>query len=437
MSLRVAALTALLVCLGSVALAKPARPARPVRPAPSAVPSGPIAWYRFDEGRGIKLADSSGNGHAGWAHATYVAGKNGAALAFDGGNYANIPEELLTWGANADFTVEYWLYVEVQKTAEWRSILHHGHNDAERTASQWLVPSGKAIAAALSTDTQPNDYLETGAVPLETWFHFASVKRGGTHTTYIDGQVSATKEVGKSVANSGPVYLGKSPWHPGIRGRMDELRIYDRALTEAELRADIETDAAGGAPPFVAPGPEFFRPEYVPGEPRHSGPALAAGQRFRVIELSAAEVDKMAHLGSLIGLTCTAGEQGLIQAAPGFYKGSATCFDGYGPSHAYLGSVGVALVAANALSMDAHGHFLGATVPKGQRFWLADVDPADVALFPKRDQMKGQLCTALSELYRAAGKALYRGVVECGGQQVSLGSAALELAAPEPPAPAP
>ncbi len=80
-------LTAFILCsilVGSIAIWQinllPRAQAATINPHP-----GLVGWWRFDEGSGTIAGDSSGNGNNGTIYgATWVAGKYGQALSFDG-----------------------------------------------------------------------------------------------------------------------------------------------------------------------------------------------------------------------------------------------------------------------------------------------------------------------------------------------------------------
>jgi len=209
----------------------------------SCLPVGLLAYYKFDEAVGSTFADSSCNGHDGTHNATWAPGKKGSALSFDGSTMATVPSSpALVYGQNnADFTVEYWIYDGQGPTWSWRNVFHHGNIDAERTSAQWLSPSVEQLVAVISTTTNSNDYISTGTLLCDTWVHFADVKSGNTHSIYVNGILITVESLqGSSVSSPAPIYLGKNPWYPGIGGLLDEVRIYTRALSQAEILADMQ-----------------------------------------------------------------------------------------------------------------------------------------------------------------------------------------------------
>jgi hypothetical protein len=210
----------------------------------SVLPPGLLAWYRFEEGSGNLVGDSSGRGYNGTHNATYAPGRLGMSLEFNGTNRAVVPyTEGFTWGNdNADFTVEYWLYITVPPTGAWRCVTHKGIDDCgtgNRTTAQWLGPGSMQIYPAISTVSSCNEYFVGPTLPLNTWTHFADVKQGTTHYVYVNGTLAQSGPVNPSVGNLGPYYIGWDPWYTGINGRLDELRVYTRALSASEVNEDL------------------------------------------------------------------------------------------------------------------------------------------------------------------------------------------------------
>lgn len=91
-----------------------------------------------------------------------------------------------------------------------------------------------------------------GAFPYDTWKHVACVRSGTSMMIYINGVLNATTTTGSSTPvyniparfGSMAYYLYSPPQYNGLNGKMDELRIYNRALTAAEIAG-----MAGGALP--------------------------------------------------------------------------------------------------------------------------------------------------------------------------------------------
>src|SRR4030095_8425347 len=89
-----------------------------------------------------------------------------------------------------------------------------------------------------------------GALAANTWYHLAATYDGGTLNAYTNGVLitSNTAPSGPADADPNPVTIGR---HAAVnncfQGIVDNVRIYSRALSLAEIQSDMST--AGGAPP--------------------------------------------------------------------------------------------------------------------------------------------------------------------------------------------
>ena len=102
------------------------------------------------------------------------------------------------------------------------------------------------------------NYRETsgGAVlPLNTWTHLATTYDGANIRVYRNGALVATlASTGPFDQSNSPLRLGgNSTWSEWWQGRIDEVRVYNRALSAAEIAIDRDTPInAGPTAPVVA-----------------------------------------------------------------------------------------------------------------------------------------------------------------------------------------
>jgi Concanavalin A-like lectin/glucanases superfamily len=119
-----------------------------------------------------------------------------------------------------------------------------------------LVHPPSAFAYALyASDTSRSraevfsgDFFTAFGPKLETnsWTHLATAYSGGSVRLYVNGTLAATTPVPGPLPNSsGPLRIGgNSMWGEYFSGLIDEVRVYDRALSAAEIQTDM--DAAIG-----------------------------------------------------------------------------------------------------------------------------------------------------------------------------------------------
>jgi hypothetical protein len=83
-------------------------------------------------------------------------------------------------------------------------------------------------------------------VPLNTWTHLAVTYDGAMMHFYVNGNETATKSVtGAIQTNSNPLRIGGNvPYGQYFQGSIDEVRVYGRALSQAEIRTDMNTPIA-------------------------------------------------------------------------------------------------------------------------------------------------------------------------------------------------
>jgi hypothetical protein len=194
--------------------------------------------------------DLSGNGHLARPTGGIVLEESpagGQAIRFDGTTrwlQVDHAPELALGRDDGDFSVCLFLQPATGPTGTWRNFLHKGaDNVAQRTFAMWLQPDLMRVHARISTQADTNEGLDSrAALTPGQWIHLAYVKRSGDLELYINGQLdNAVTLGGPVVANEGPLYIGKDPWHSGVDGAVDDLRLYALALSPATIAALAQT----------------------------------------------------------------------------------------------------------------------------------------------------------------------------------------------------
>ena len=83
----------------------------------------------------------------------------------------------------------------------------------------------------------------TASLALNAWTHLAVTYDGSNLRLYVNGTlVRTTAMSGSMAASTGVLRLGgNSVWGEWFSGLMDDVRIYNRALSTAEVQADMNT----------------------------------------------------------------------------------------------------------------------------------------------------------------------------------------------------
>jgi hypothetical protein len=88
-----------------------------------------------------------------------------------------------------------------------------------------------------------------GRIPVDRWSHVAATYDGRALRLYVDGrEVSRRAVSGALQTPSTPLWIGGNrPYGEHFEGLIDEVRVYDRALTEAQIRDEMGTPMAPAA----------------------------------------------------------------------------------------------------------------------------------------------------------------------------------------------
>ncbi|MGD0605769.1 MAG: LamG-like jellyroll fold domain-containing protein [Streptosporangiaceae bacterium] len=227
--------------------------------APVPLPEGMVAFWRGE----TDATDLIG-GHSG---AFYTAnnptapsitewGKVGSAFAFDGTTYVQIPDA--SGLQPPQITLEAWVF-PTALSSSYQTVIGRGSSTA--SIEQWWLGVLNGVPQFI---TQSTGLLAgTATIPLSQWTHLAVTFDGATQVLYVNGTQVASQGapvaftyapvpvcIGATLQNTGPSYL--------FTGLIDEVSLYDRALSHDEVSAIYDADIAGKnatAPYFTTDSP--------------------------------------------------------------------------------------------------------------------------------------------------------------------------------------
>ncbi|MBL7817975.1 MAG: T9SS type A sorting domain-containing protein [Saprospiraceae bacterium] len=179
----------------------------------------------------------------------------GAALRFDGTNdYVSVPN-IATFNSLTAFTVEAWVNTTVG--TGYRAILTKGNN------IQLAIYDSNDIYCRIASGTDAYGFTTTAVLPINTWVHVAAVYDGSQSNNatrlkiYINGTAQTLSYAGTiptSVnTNSAAIKIGATTsgaeyWS----GRMDEMRLWNRALSVCEIQNNRNCELGSGQTGLVA-----------------------------------------------------------------------------------------------------------------------------------------------------------------------------------------
>ncbi len=211
---------------------------------------GLVAAYSFDEGSGTTVFDASGNGNNGTISGTTwtTAGKYGNALVFNGTNSMVIINNSPSLDLTTGMTLEAWVNPSVVSTV-WRDVIYKGDDNYFLSGT-----SDKGPPAAGGTFYNGDVPLYAARnLTLNTWTFLAVTYNQSTLKIYTNGVLAVSASDTGSISNSAnPLTIGGDPiYGQFFRGTIDEARVYNLALTAAQVQADMSTPV-GNIP--TAPG---------------------------------------------------------------------------------------------------------------------------------------------------------------------------------------
>ena len=207
---------------------------------------GLVGYWSMDEGSGSYATDSSGNKNTGTLTngPTWVDGKRGKALNFDGVNdYVGVANNGSLQLATA-LTVSVWF--KTSDTTTDKGIIRKdtliGTRYLYGIVLNNIAGTGKVYGQYYNgTNFQ---VASTNAVNDGNWHQAIMTISGTTLTFYIDGASQGTAVIsGTQGVPTGELDIGVlPPFTAGgrdgfINSRIDEVRIYNRALSASEVQA--------------------------------------------------------------------------------------------------------------------------------------------------------------------------------------------------------
>ncbi len=219
-----------------------------------------VSWWKFDEGTGSTAYDSAGDNNGVVYGATWTTGQISGALDFDGSDdYVSVPDNN-SLDMDNQMTITAWVRLNansgistvVGKQPSGTASMGASGNYAFMIYSDTLILSHQT-----STDRTEVLYESIPhSVAAEVWQHVAvTLKEGDSVNFYINGFPAGTSPQNQSfgIINNEPLRIGKTKgdvdWFDGA---IDDVRIYNRALSEEEIR---QMHRQGHGPVAYAPNP--------------------------------------------------------------------------------------------------------------------------------------------------------------------------------------
>ena len=213
--------------------------------------------------------DSSGKGNTGYlvpigSEPTLVDGKFFKALSFVGTGYVRVAHSS-TLSLTAAFTLEAWVYCYSSGLGSLQYILSKDKGPGIPYSNYNLLLTGNwypgnklaLFLYGLSQNGAPTKgtaYWDSGgggiigvtSFSADSWHHVAGVYTGSELRLYVNGVLDGAVPVtGTPSTNTADLWIGNRKYSPGFfKGKIDEVRIWDVALTADQVKASYELGLA-------------------------------------------------------------------------------------------------------------------------------------------------------------------------------------------------
>jgi chitodextrinase len=208
---------------------------------------GLVAAYGFEEGSGTAIGDVSGLNNNGVASGTTwsTAGKFGNALVFNGTNAQVTVPNAASLQLTTAMTLEAWVFPTTAPTG-WRSIVDKNVDGFYLMAS---TDHGNVPGAGGTWTNGNKNVFGTAVLPVNTWTHLATTFDGTAVRLFVNGvQVASLAQTVPLATTTATLQIGADAYTgENFAGLVDEVRVYNRALSAAEIQTDM--GVAVGAPP--------------------------------------------------------------------------------------------------------------------------------------------------------------------------------------------
>ena len=221
-----------------------------------------VGWWRFDEGSGTTAMDASGNGNDGalQGDTAWATGNMGRAVEFDGIDDFVEVQHAESLAADTEVTVMAWINTPRHMgpdSALWQGILSKGNNPFR--SYSFYTRDGATLHFSVGPSS---GYIGSGSsssvpVPLNEWAHVCAMVIDDHHQYYINGEDAGTggaNSVLPGIEDTANVVIGRTQEGTGrsFLGRIDDVRIYMRGLTQEEVQGAM---SGAGVPEAYLPSP--------------------------------------------------------------------------------------------------------------------------------------------------------------------------------------
>jgi subtilisin family serine protease len=216
-------------------------------------PPSLVSYWKLDENSGTTAFDSTPNKNDGTINgATWTSGKSWSALQFDGINdYVRVKDSNSLDMTNA-ITISAWIYPTSWSSTYPRIVSKEASASAAPYALE-LDNSSKRALFCLNACAGEN-CVDSGSnsISLNNWYYVAGTWNGTHSQIYVNGALKNSKSLsGTMTATTNDILIGNNPSNNRqFNGTIDEVKIYNYALNESEIKAGYGIQTCSDGTPY-------------------------------------------------------------------------------------------------------------------------------------------------------------------------------------------
>ena len=211
-------------------------------------PAGLVSWWQAE---GNAFDQIGGNNGTLIGNASYGPGEVGQGFVFNGnGQGVQLAGATNLWLQN--LTIETWVKRASASTVSYGSggngsIFSYGSGGGNGGYAFFMDNAGELILSQYGNPT----YLIGPAITDTGFHHVAMTKTGGTVVFYVDGVAYPAPAFNTTFTFTGPAGIGYRPDNGdnSFYGVIDELSVYNRALSQSEIQGIYFANSTGKCPP--------------------------------------------------------------------------------------------------------------------------------------------------------------------------------------------
>ena len=189
--------------------------------------------WKLNEGSGTSTSDSAGSANGTLTNGpTWTAGQNGQALDFDGSNDS---VDISGMTSTSSITISAWINPDT--ISGKRAIAGQQDSFSFRTTGNKLT---------FTTPGKVNHTASIANIVANQWQHVAvTFTANGSVKFYLNGVLFSTRQDSTGFsATSNTAWIGRNQWGERFDGGIDDVRIFDSALSDADILS-VKNDTNG------------------------------------------------------------------------------------------------------------------------------------------------------------------------------------------------